>query len=105
MRIVVSLAAIAFSLWFTLPASTQAGACLVGPGPDGRPMSFQQWYGVCRVQLNQMCQTMRAISPVTNCNLIVRTSYQQYLNSFAFADGQNREFCEQFPGNAGCRYP
>jgi hypothetical protein len=59
----ILLATIGFVAWLTLPASAQ-GQCLVGPGADGRPLSFQQWYGVCGAQVDQLCNYMSSITPV-----------------------------------------
>jgi hypothetical protein len=86
-RVSTSLAAIglvagcALLACFTLPASAQGGACLVGPGPDGRPLSFEQWYAQCGNQVQQVCATMRNIAQNTDCNAIARAQYQQYVDS------------------------
>ena len=92
----ILLATIGFVAWLTLPASAQ-GQCLVGPGADGRPLSFQQWYGVCGAQVDQLCNYMSSITPVANCRAIATAQYQQYFNSIVTNGGQPP--CSQY--NAG----
>jgi hypothetical protein len=96
----ISLAMIGFLVWLTLPASAQ-GQCFPGPGPDGRPLSFQQWYGVCRAQVGQVCETMSGImggaAQPGQCQAIMNSYYQQYVSSVISVGGQPQ--CSQF--NAG----
>jgi hypothetical protein len=98
MRIV--LAAIGFVVWLTLPASAQ-GQCILGPGPDGRPLSFARWYSVCRERVGQVCQTMSGImgggALPQQCEMIMRSYYEQYVISIRSNGGQVS--CSQF--NAG----
>jgi hypothetical protein len=75
----IALATLGFVLALTLSAAAQQGSCMLGPGPDQRPLSFEQWYAQCRVQVQQTCDAMRRITPFTDCNQIANAEYQQYV--------------------------
>jgi hypothetical protein len=93
----ISLATIGFVVWLTLRASAQ-GACTPGPGPDGNPLSYEQWYSICGAQITQMCNTMRNISPYADCNAIANSQYQTYVISVRANGGQPP--CSQYNNGA-----
>jgi len=73
------LATLGFSVWLTLSVSAQE--CSVGPGPDGNPLSLQEWYTMCRAQMIQLCDYMASITPAAKCTDIVNNYYVQYVRS------------------------
>lgn len=85
----IALTAMGLLIWLTLPAAAQ-GNCFPGPGPNGQPLSYRQWYAVCGQQVVQMCQYMGTITsvPAANCNNILAASYNQYKASVITVGGQ-----------------